>query len=185
MKRILVFGLLLLALSGCTVVTNVTRSDEPGIYDSRSEPAKPKLTTTDAEWKGKLTEDQYHILREEGTEPAFHNAYFDKHDAGDYYCAACGQKLFSSKEKFDSGTGWPSFTAPVKESAVLYREDDSFGERTKVLCSNCGGHLGHVFDDGPKPTGKRFCMNSGALKFVASAPGEEWQAGDKGQRNKP
>jgi peptide-methionine (R)-S-oxide reductase len=144
----------------------VDRSSESGTLDASGKSKSPKLHKSNAEWKKVLTADQYEILRNAGTEPAFHNAYFDNHRDGDYYCAACGQKLFSSSAKFESGTGWPSFWAPVSKDAVLYRKDNSDGmSRIEVLCSNCGGHLGHVFDDGPQPTGQRFCMNSGAMKF--------------------
>ena len=118
------------------------------------------------DWEKKLTPQQYHILREKGTEAPFDNKYFDYKEKGIYCCAGCGQPLFSSGTKFDSGTGWPSFYKPVIKEAVASQEDRSLQKvRTEVLCSKCGGHLGHVFDDGPQPTGKRFCINSAGLKF--------------------
>jgi peptide-methionine (R)-S-oxide reductase len=122
---------------------------------------------TDAEWKKLLTPDQYHVLRQHGTEPAFSGAYWNAHEKAVYVCAACGQPLFSSGQKFDSGTGWPSFWQPIQEGAVTTHSDTSLGMvRTEVRCSRCGGHLGHVFDDGPPPTGLRYCMNSVALKQI-------------------
>ena len=128
------------------------------------------VVKTNAEWKKTLTPEQYHILREKGTERAFSGKYDKNHEHGVYRCAACGLDLYRSEEKFDSGTGWPSFTAPIAPSNVTTRPDNSFfSRRTEVLCPRCGGHLGHVFDDGPKPTGKRYCMNSAALQFVATA----------------
>ena len=124
---------------------------------------------TDAEWKKLLTPQAYQILRHADTEPPFRGRYESNHAAGEYYCVGCGQHLFSSKTKFDSGTGWPSFWAPFTPKAIVLRADGSDGmERTEVLCSRCGGHLGHVFDDGPKPTGKRFCMNGLVLNFKPS-----------------
>jgi peptide-methionine (R)-S-oxide reductase len=129
---------------------------------------QPVVKTTE-EWKKTLTAEQYHILREKGTERAFTGKFDKNHEHGVYRCAGCGLDLYRSEEKFDSGTGWPSFTAPIAASNVLTRPDNSFfTQRTEVLCPRCGGHLGHVFDDGPKPTGKRYCMNSAALQFVAT-----------------
>jgi peptide-methionine (R)-S-oxide reductase len=114
-----------------------------------------------------LTTEQFHVLREKGTERAFSGAYFASHERAIYVCAACGKELFRSDEKFDSGTGWPSFWAPIREGSVETESDQSQGMiRTEVRCSRCGGHLGHVFNDGPAPTGLRYCVNSAALKQV-------------------
>lgn len=123
-----------------------------------------RITKSDAEWKAQLSAEEYHVTREHGTERPFSGWYATSKDAGTYRCVCCGQELFSSDTKYDSGTGWPSFTAPVDETAVEVRDDSSLGmRRTEVLCSRCDAHLGHVFDDGPEPTGQRFCMNSTAL----------------------
>jgi peptide-methionine (R)-S-oxide reductase len=118
----------------------------------------------DREWRDELTPEQYVVLRSAGTEPAFSGKYWDCHDDGVYRCAGCGAELFDSATKFESGTGWPSFSEPMVAEAVERREDASHGmRRTEVVCRRCGGHLGHVFDDGPRPGGERFCINSAAL----------------------
>jgi peptide-methionine (R)-S-oxide reductase len=132
--------------------------------------ADDKTVKSEQEWRETLTPEQYHILREKGTERAFTGKFWNNKEHGTYLCAACGQELFGSESKFDSGTGWPSFWQPIAPENVRTINDTSYGMvRTAVACTLCDAHLGHVFDDGPQPTGLRYCMNSASLKFVKQA----------------
>jgi len=156
-------------------ISNKTNNEKNNFsYTSLSDSTKKqganmneKVIKTDEEWKKELSSEEYRILREKGTERAFTGKYWDHHELGTYVCAACGTELFESNTKFDSGCGWPSYFEPIDSSRIIYNDDSSLGmKRTEVICAKCDGHLGHVFDDGPPPTGLRYCINSGSMKFI-------------------
>lgn len=150
-----------------TALAKVKNLSEPDSTNHNGVNMDNKVVKTDEEWKKELTPEEYRILREKGTERAFTGKYWDHHEIGTYICAACGTELFESNTKFDSGCGWPSYFEPIDSSRIIYNDDSSFGmKRTEVICAKCDGHLGHVFDDGPPPTGLRYCINSGSMKFI-------------------
>jgi peptide-methionine (R)-S-oxide reductase len=141
-----------------------------------------RVSKTDAEWRQVLSPEQFRVARQKGTEPAFTGAYWNTKDDGIYQCVCCGQPLFDARTKFDSGTGWPSFWQPLDEDRVSLHADDSWSmRRTEVICSQCDAHLGHVFEDGPEPTGLRYCMNSASLRLVP----KEGQDTDRADRTDP
>ena len=163
---LLLTPLLLLAvtLTSCMAQTPNAQVEDSPILDSL------EVQKSDAEWREELPHMACFVLREKGTERAFTGEFWDHHEKGVYRCAGCGQALFDSEHKFESGTGWPSFFQPAVGAAILEEEDDSWGmRRVEVQCSSCGGHLGHLFEDGPRPTGLRYCINSAALAFDADS----------------
>lgn len=154
------------ALSGTAAAALISRISWAGLFSDKVAEKEFAITMSDQEWKEKLSPQAYDVLRKHGTERAFTSPLNDEHRHGIFYCAGCGWPLYSSEQKFDSGTGWPSFWQPINDKAVETGTDYKIGvPRTEVHCAHCGGHLGHVFDDGPKPTGKRYCMNGVAMHF--------------------
>lgn len=148
----------------------ITNISNPDSLKEKSDLMESKINKTEQEWKNELTPEKYYVLREKGTERAYTGEFWNHFEDGVYKCSGCGEPLFSSETKFDSHCGWPSYFQPIDKSKIIYQEDRSHGMiRTEVMCARCGGHLGHVFDDGPQPTGLRYCINSVSLDFEKAA----------------
>ena len=181
MTRQTILLLVALALVSGAAAYQFAKSPTPTVKSSNLQtqiregiPVGGRIQKTEAEWRASLTPEQFYVTREKGTERAFTGALWDSHADGMYKCVCCGQDLFDSKTKFDSGTGWPSFWKAIDENSVSLIKDDTLGmQRVEVVCSRCGAHLGHLFDDGPQPTGMRYCMNSASLKLAARDQGSK------------